>query len=94
MYLLSSRIEGNIIHIVTYFQQHDELRPPHGGSLSVDLMSIELIREGGVDVRVLSCGAVVPHQARVAFWLHTVKLQVQPLPVRTAWPPGVRQDPV
>lgn len=67
--------------------------PPRGGTLSVDLMSIELIRERG-DVRVLSCRAVVPHEAWVVFWLHMVKLQVQPLPVRTAVPSGVSQNPV
>lgn len=67
---------------------------PIGSSLSVDLMAIELIREGRVDV-VLFSGRVVPHEAGVVFRLHTVKLQVQPLPVRSRVVfPGVCQDPV
>lgn len=37
---------------------------------------------------------VVPHEAGIVFRLHAVKLQVQPLPVRSSVPPGVRQDPV
>lgn len=62
---------------------------PHGSSLSMDLMSIKLVRKGGVSV-LLSSRRVV----RVVFSLDAVKLQVQPLPVRSVVPPGIRQDPV
>lgn len=43
---------------------------------------------------LLSGSGVVPHEAGVVFRLHAVKLQVQPLPVRTSVPPGICQDPV
>lgn len=71
MYLLSSRLKETLFTLF-YFQQHDGARPPHGSSLGVDLMSVELIREGGVDVGVRPCRAVVPHEARVVFWLHAI----------------------
>lgn len=66
---------------------------PNGSSLGVNLMAIKLIGERRVDVLLFS-RRVVPHEAGVVFWLHAVKLQVQPLPVRRVVPPGVRQDPV
>lgn len=67
--------------------------PPRGSSLCVDLVAVELVREGRVD-EVLVGGRVVPHEARVVLWLHAVKLQVQPLPVRSVVSPGFCQDPV
>lgn len=66
---------------------------PDGSSLRVDLLAIELIGEGRVDVVLLS-GRVVPQEAGVVLRLHAIKLQVQPLPVRSVVSPGVRQDPV
>lgn len=94
MYLLSSRLKETLFTLSYTSNNMRGVRPPHGSSLSVDLMSIEGIGEGGVDVGVLPCRAVVPHEAGVVFWLHAIQLQVQPLHVRSTLPPGVRQDPV
>lgn len=66
---------------------------PNDSSLCMDLMAIELIGERRVDV-LLSAWRVVSHEAGVVFRLHAVKLQIQPLPVRSVVPPGVCQDPV
>lgn len=80
----------NNFHIATY-NMTDNLS---NCSIScVDLMAIELVRERGVGV-LLSSRRVVPHEVRVAVRLHTVKLQVQPLPVWSVVPPGVCQNPI
>lgn len=65
----------------------------HRACSRVDLVLVELTGEGRVHV-VLSTRSIVPHEAGEVVRLHTVKLQFQPLPVRSVVPLGICEDPV
>lgn len=64
------------------------IESPNGAGSRVDW--VKVVRQRGLN-EVLSRGGVVPQEAGVGLDL---ELQVQPLPVRSGVPPGVRQDPV
>lgn len=93
MYLLSPRLKEKYSHCHSRPTTWLFVYHVAAGELGMNLVTVELIWERRA-VILLSARRVVPHEAGVVFRLHTVKLQVQPLPVGSVVPPGICQDPV